>query len=84
MELFGLSNYSTFDNTDELHRQKAIKENNEIIKLNPPLEIDNHQIHINEHTKFIISFEDDEKINNELINKLIKHIQEHKKYLKEE
>lgn len=84
LELFGLNNYNTFDNTDELHRQKAIKENNEIIKLNPPLEIDNHQIHINEHTKFIISFEDDEKINDELINKLIKHIQEHKKYLKEE
>ncbi len=83
LELFGLNNYNSFDNTNELHKQKAIKENNDIIKLNQPLEIDDHNIHISEHTKYIISSENNLENNKEKLNNLIKHITEHKKLLKE-
>ena len=83
LELFGLKNYNTFDDTDELHRQRAIKENNNLIKLEEPLSIDNHEIHITEHTKYIISADEKQSFNKEEINNLINHINQHKKILKE-
>lgn len=78
----GFNNWCTFDDLDELHRKKASKENLELSKLEDPLEIDEHQIHIDEHTKFIIA--DNENNNIEHLDKLLCHINKHKQYLKEE
>ena len=84
LELFGLNNYDSFDDIDELHKQKAIKENTNIINLDEPISLDNHQIHINEHTKYIISSTDKSKETKDKIKSLIEHINKHKIFLKEE
>jgi len=78
----GFNNWCTFDDLEELHRKKASKENLTLTNLEDPLEIDEHQIHINEHTKFIIA--DNENTDKEYLDKLICHINKHKQYLKED
>ena len=78
----GFNNWCTFDDIEELHRKKAAKENLTLTNLEDPLEIDEHQIHINEHTKFIIA--DNENTDKEYLDKLICHINKHKQYLKED
>lgn len=78
----GFNNWCTFDDLEELHRKKASKENLTLTNLEAPLEIDEHQIHINEHTKFIIA--DNENTDKEYLDKLICHINKHKQYLKED
>lgn len=75
----GFDNWCSFDDINELHKKKAEKENNKIINLEEPIEIDNHQIHINQHTKFIIN--QDNNCDKEFINKLLKHINQHKQKL---
>ena len=78
----GFNNWCTFDDLEELHRKKASKENLTLTNLEDPLEIDEHQIHINEHTKFIIA--DNENTDKEYLDKLICHINKHKQYIKED
>ena len=78
----GFYNWCTFDDLDELHRKKARKENLSIINLENPFEIDNHKIHIEEHTKYIIA-DTNRKLDSSEITQLLNHINEHKKYLKE-
>ena len=78
----GFNNWCTFDDIEELHRKKAAKENLTLTNLEDPLEIDEHQIHINEHTKFIIA--DNENTDKEYLDKLICHINKHKQYIKED
>lgn len=82
LELFGLSNYNSFDDIDELHKNKAIKEMQNLKSLTEPLSVDNHQIHCNEHIKFLIS-DNAEKLTNEEQSKILNHIELHKNYLKE-
>lgn len=82
LELFGLSNYNSFDDIDELHKNKAIKEMQNLKSLKEPLSVDNHQIHCNEHIKFLIS-DNAEKLTNEEQSKILNHIELHKNYLKE-
>lgn len=80
LEFLGLKNWSDFEDTDELHKKRANKENLKIIKLDNPLEVDDHKLHINEHTKFIISglIKDED---NDFIKKLTNHIKQHKNLL---
>ena len=80
LNLLGLNSWETYETTDELHKKKANRENLELIKLEKPLSIDNHKIHIEEHIRYLIS-ENSDKIDIELKNKLLKHIEEHKSVL---
>lgn len=78
--ILGLNTWETYDSTDELHKKRANRENIELIKLEKPLSIDNHTIHIEEHIRYLIS-DKAETLNIELKNKLLKHIEEHKQVL---
>ena len=62
----------------QLHTKRAHEENISEGKLNPPLEIDDHDIHIEEHIKYIISGEC-EKTNPKKIQVLREHIEAHKR-----
>jgi len=78
----GFNNWCTFDDLNELHKKRAGKENMQLINLEDPLEIDNHNIHIEEHIKFIIA--DSNNKNTEFVSKLMEHITKHKQLLKED
>ena len=56
--------------------------NNEKLEILP---IDDHKIHIDEHTAYILGGEIKKKLNHkQIIEKLLKHIEEHKKLLEKE
>lgn len=81
LNLLGFENWEIGETIDDAHKKRAQSENLKIIELDDPLEIDNHQIHINEHIKFIISNQKDtDKI---FINNLLNHIKKHKEQNKE-
>lgn len=77
----GFSDWISFDDLNELHKKRADKENLEIIEEDPS-EIDNHQIHIDEHTKYLIS-DESKNITDDQRQKLIQHIKQHKNKLLE-
>ena len=70
-------------NSLQINRAKEeniIISNNQELKIFP---IDDHKIHIDEHTAYILGGEIKKKINGQkIIEKLLKHIEEHKKLLK--
>ncbi len=81
-----LLGFGIWENSVDLHSlqiNRAKEENLNIEKLTPEiLPIDDHQIHIDEHTACILSGELKAKKNEkELIKKLLAHIEEHKKEL---
>ena len=77
LNMFGITNFEQYEDIRDLHKAKAIKENNNLDNLNEPLDIDDHEIHCYEHTRFLIC---DESISLSEQNreKLLKHIQSHK------
>lgn len=78
----GFENWCSFDEMDELQKKRADKENYKLIKLEDPLEVDDDKIHIEQHTKFLIS--DNENKDQKFIKELIKHIQKHKEKFNKE
>lgn len=76
----GLNNWESYESTNELHKKKASRENLGLIKLEQPLTIDNHEIHIDEHIRYLIS-NSAEDVSTELKNKILKHIEAHKSML---
>ena len=79
LKMLGLDNWEITQDIDDLHSKRANNENLKLIKLESPLEIDNHKIHIDEHTKYIIS--NNENIDSEFKLKLLNHIKEHKNFI---
>ncbi len=83
-KLLNLLGYGGFiENPDlaELHRTKASKENVAVVGGEQPvLELDDHALHIKEHTAFILSDEYEKSV----MDRVCAHIAEHKKYLMEE
>ena len=71
----GFGDWCNFDELENLQRKRAEKENLKIIKLEEPLDVDDDKIHIEEHTKFIISNKSSDQ---KFIASLLKHIQKHK------
>ena len=73
--MLGFGSWESARDIDECHYLKAIRENLEL-RINDiqALEIDNHKLHIQEHTKAVVS----ENSDNEYKQKLINHINEHK------
>jgi len=74
----GFGNLCNFDELETHHKKRAEKENLKIIKLEEPLDVDDDKIHIEEHTKFIIS---NNHTDTKFISSLTKHIQKHKEKL---
>lgn len=79
LEMMGLGNWESAVNVEELHQKKAFSEN-ENAHNNPPKidDFDNHAIHIEEHTRFLIS--GDTNLDEASKNKLSSHIREHLRY----
>lgn len=81
LSLMGMKNWNYYTDTRQLHRERANKENLGLIELAQPLEIDDHQIHIDEHTRFVISDEVQGKDKCK-ITSLLEHIKAHEQMLK--
>lgn len=75
LSCLGFSNLCHFDELENLHKKRAEKENLKLIKLEEPLDVDDDKIHIEEHTKYIISNNNNDS---KFISNLTKHIQKHK------
>lgn len=80
LSTLGFNNWCAFDELSELHKKRAEKENLKIIKLEEPLDVDDDNIHIEQHTKYLIG--DNKSNDSKFITLLIKHIQRHKEKLK--
>lgn len=76
IEALGMGVWENSNDLTQIHVKKAIKENIKLDKLTP-LEIDDHDIHIEEHTKFILS-DESENFSSEHIQTLQNHILAHK------
>lgn len=83
LTMLGFKNWDSFEDVRTLHKNKANRENLNINSLENPISVDDHELHICEHTKFLIS-ESNEQITKENKLKLINHINQHKNYLKEQ
>ncbi len=85
LELLGFGLWETAQDTATLHIKKADKENYNISE-NKKIEVDefdDHNIHITEHIKFLISgVFDNEKTSQKAKERLKEHIREHKKMQK--
>lgn len=82
LNMFGITNFEQFEDLDDLHKARASKENLNISNLCDPLEIDDHKIHILEHTRYLIGDESG-KLSKSERDKLLNHIKLHKELIKE-
>ena len=83
LDSLGFASWETMHDISTLHAKKAAKENLCIKELEPPLTVDDHEIHIEEHTRFLISAEVN-KFDDLHKNKILAHINQHKKLQKEQ
>ena len=85
LEMIGFGNWENSQDLDSLHIRRADNENlamldKEEIKVKP---IDDDNLHINEHIAYMLSGEYEKNATEEVENIFLKHIEEHKKFLKE-
>lgn len=85
LEQLGFGIWENSQDKKSIHKNSASRENIKLIdngELGSPLEIDDHDIHIEEHISFVLS-SDFEKLslkNNKIMSKMLNHIREHKKF----
>lgn len=82
LELLGFGVWENSQDIMELHQKKASCENaqfmhNEEVKVK---EIDDHDIHINEHIAFMLGGDYEKNANQKIEQKMLEHIREHKKF----
>ena len=87
LEQLGFGVWENTQDVKTLQISRANNENLELVKhkeIGVPKEIDDHELHINEHICFMLGkeFEKAQKREPELEEKILKHIKEHKKQLK--
>lgn len=84
LELLGFGIWENSHDLNDLHTKRASTENLEMIKGNSVevMEIDDHDLHVAEHTAFMISSEFSKKSDLKLKEKFLKHIRLHKKMKK--
>ena len=85
LEMIGFGAWENAKDLNDLQIKRADKENLEMIEGNfmPVREIDDHELHINEHIAYMLSgnfFKEADKETEEIF---LKHIREHKKLIKE-
>ncbi len=82
LELLGYGLWENAQDQSELHIRKANKENLSMLNCNEenPSEIDNHELHINEHICFMLNSEYEEKFKKDkkIEEFFLKHIRKHK------
>lgn len=77
LEIMGFGNWENALSDKELHAKRAEKENTELKEKTPEVaDTDDHNIHIAEHTRYLISNDVDEKTQ----EKLSEHIRRHRVY----
>lgn len=83
LELLGFGSWENTTDIHSLHISRAQEENIQMLNsIIEPMEIDEHETHINEHVCFLLGNEIKSKTNIEEIKKrVIAHINMHKKYL---
>ena len=84
LEQLGFGIWETSRDLNTLHKNSAMKENNELlhnIKIKSPYEIDDHEIHISEHIAFLLGGEFEKYKNEDMENKMLEHIIKHKTML---
>jgi hypothetical protein len=86
LEQLGFGIWEMNCDINSLHKNSASKENLGLVNglgIKGPLEIDNHEVHINEHIAFMLGgeFEKKVKIDSSLLDKILKHIREHKQLI---
>lgn len=79
LDLMGFGNWENAQDVTQLHLERAEKENLDIDNAEM-LEVDDHDVHIEEHTRFVISGQADKK-GIGYRNKILAHIRKHKQYL---
>ncbi len=83
LEILGFGNWEDAKSQEELHTEKAARENQLLKKEDVEvLDIDNHSLHIAEHTRACIS-KDYDGDDNSLV-RIINHVKKHKQLQKEE
>ena len=84
LELLGFGVWENSQDINELHTKKASDENISLIKREKikVLEIDDHNLHIQEHIAFMLGGEYSKNVEKypELEEKMLSHIREHKRY----
>jgi len=87
LEQFGFGTWHNSQDLQSLQIKQADKENYELIKsshVSKPCEIDDHDIHINQHISFLLG-NDFEKLGSDVKKQLmLDHINEHKKLINKE
>ncbi|MGN1213222.1 MAG: hypothetical protein ACI4TZ_04185 [Christensenellales bacterium] len=81
LEMLGFGTWENGNDLSNMHIKQAGKENIMFIegKMPKTLSIDDHSLHIQSHTAFVLSNEFDD---NQVLSNLIEHIEEHKAMLK--
>lgn len=87
LELLGFGVWENAQDINELHVKKAASENLKFLEGKTdiaPLEVDDHDIHITEHTSFMLGGEFEKKLKNnpKLVEMVLNHIRKHKQMKK--
>lgn len=81
LEIMGFGNWENALSTEELHVKKAARENTEIKEKSPEVsETDNHILHIEEHTRYLLGAENG--LTDKEAEKLSEHIRNHRVYIR--
>ena len=80
--LMGFGNWESAQDITQLHIARAERENTDI-NCAEVLPVDDHAVHVEEHTRFIISADID-SVDRALRDKILTHIEKHKQFLLEE
>ncbi len=85
LEMIGFGVWENAKDLNELHMKRADKENIEMLEGNfvDVKEIDNHELHINEHIAFMLSGDYENNENEGIEEIFMKHINSHKNLIKE-
>jgi hypothetical protein len=84
LEQLGFGIWENGRDLNTLHKNSAIKENNELLhnsQIKSPYEIDDHEIHISEHIAFMLGGEFEKYKNDEMEKLILDHINNHKKMI---
>lgn len=81
LKLAGFSDWEKRQTLSSLHAKKAAEENESSFENVSVCEIDDHKIHIEEHTRFLLS-DDGKKASDKKKDAIVRHISQHKKFLK--
>ncbi len=80
LHLMGFGNWENAQDTTQLHIDRATTENLDISSAEI-LSVDDHQLHVEEHVRYVISHYG--KVGKDYLNKIIQHIESHKKLMEQ-